>query len=477
MALLTQHSFPSTPSIEYISHYSNAAAFSFGPDVKSSCAPAALGHTELSIAEASSAIASSQARPSPTPTGRQADPALESGRKRRTSQCSLEHGLRHTLSAAQIRETAMAPDSEPTTPNTSKPRNKLGYQRTSVACGHCRRRKIRCVIAPTEKSGRCQTCIKLRKECHFYPVEQANSTETRPQSMIKSDSGLSGSSAPSPAMAGSQEDDQRGSNQSLQDSDTSSASGMGRPFPPNYPAEAGFSQSYGTIWNPLFNQPFINESNLPTQWNPPPPPIPSQLLAQPPIPKTPQEQMLHQHNPNFDLGAQGRSFSVGNADHFANFNPYASFPDSGYPQDMRSRQASLPSIPNPLAFDPQHPELARQQVIPAAATPTIPSQYTGAPPTHRRMPTSSATSGSTVPASAIPFTRPLTTNAPVSSSVASEQVGFVVQPLSHSQTWPTYVEQTQGHPPSQVSAPMLGSFAGPWYGEHGDSYGQGGPPQ
>ncbi|KAF3942214.1 hypothetical protein ABW19_dt0202164 [Dactylella cylindrospora] len=62
-----------------------------------------------------------------------------------------------------------------------KKRNKLGYHRTSVACGHCRRRKIRCILAKDE-SGRCSNCIRLKKECSFYPVE---STDRRPRSASK----------------------------------------------------------------------------------------------------------------------------------------------------------------------------------------------------------------------------------------------------------------------------------------------------
>ena len=72
-----------------------------------------------------------------------------------------------------------------------KRRNKLGYHRTAVACGqlaiypggysnnnasdiclgHCRKRKIRCVTANDDPSSRCQNCIRLKKECHFFPVE------------------------------------------------------------------------------------------------------------------------------------------------------------------------------------------------------------------------------------------------------------------------------------------------------------------
>ena len=53
-----------------------------------------------------------------------------------------------------------------------KRRNKLGYHRTSVACGHCRRRKIRCIPSPNDLQGRCINCIRLKKDCSFYPVDQ-----------------------------------------------------------------------------------------------------------------------------------------------------------------------------------------------------------------------------------------------------------------------------------------------------------------
>ncbi|OBT55224.1 hypothetical protein VE04_03880 [Pseudogymnoascus sp. 24MN13] len=56
--------------------------------------------------------------------------------------------------------------------SAEKRRNKLGYHRTSVACGHCRRRKIRCILAPGDLQNRCANCIRLKKECNFYPVDQ-----------------------------------------------------------------------------------------------------------------------------------------------------------------------------------------------------------------------------------------------------------------------------------------------------------------
>ncbi|KAK1726737.1 uncharacterized protein BDZ83DRAFT_718309 [Colletotrichum acutatum] len=64
-----------------------------------------------------------------------------------------------------------------------KKRNKLGYHRTSVACGHCRRRKIRCIMSEVQGDGRCRNCIRLKKDCSFFPVDQAPSqtAEARPK--------------------------------------------------------------------------------------------------------------------------------------------------------------------------------------------------------------------------------------------------------------------------------------------------------
>ena len=38
--------------------------------------------------------------------------------------------------------------------------------------GHCRRRKIRCLLAPGDPQGRCTNCIRLRRACQFFPVDQ-----------------------------------------------------------------------------------------------------------------------------------------------------------------------------------------------------------------------------------------------------------------------------------------------------------------
>ncbi|BDD61606.1 hypothetical protein MPDQ_004572 [Monascus purpureus] len=75
----------------------------------------------------------------------------------------------------------------PNAPNTEKKRNKLGYHRTSVACVHCRRRKIRCEVAPDDPQGRCVDCIKLRKECKYYPVDQQPPAEKKSRPASRAD--------------------------------------------------------------------------------------------------------------------------------------------------------------------------------------------------------------------------------------------------------------------------------------------------
>ncbi|KAK7752091.1 hypothetical protein SLS62_006057 [Diatrype stigma] len=62
-----------------------------------------------------------------------------------------------------------------------KKRNKLGYHRSSMACVenlvkvNCRKRKIRCLQDKNDVQGRCVTCIRLRKECFYEPVDHAPS--------------------------------------------------------------------------------------------------------------------------------------------------------------------------------------------------------------------------------------------------------------------------------------------------------------
>jgi hypothetical protein len=68
-----------------------------------------------------------------------------------------------------------------------KPRNKLNYLRAPVACLHCRRRKIRCKPKEVQENGRCDSCVKLDRECVYLPVSeemmQASATQQHPASV------------------------------------------------------------------------------------------------------------------------------------------------------------------------------------------------------------------------------------------------------------------------------------------------------
>ncbi|PKY01976.1 hypothetical protein P168DRAFT_320545 [Aspergillus campestris IBT 28561] len=95
-------------------------------------------------------------------------------------------------------------------PSADKKRNKLGYHRTSVACVHCRRRKIRCLVAAGDAQGRCENCIRLRKECQFYPVDQQPPVEkkSRPNSQLESASTDPSTASSSPPPVGGGGSDQ-----------------------------------------------------------------------------------------------------------------------------------------------------------------------------------------------------------------------------------------------------------------------------
>lgn len=60
-----------------------------------------------------------------------------------------------------------------------------------VSTVHCRRRKIRCLVAADDTQGRCENCIRLRKECQFFPVDQQPPIEkkSRPSSRLESQPG------------------------------------------------------------------------------------------------------------------------------------------------------------------------------------------------------------------------------------------------------------------------------------------------
>ncbi|ATY59713.1 C6 finger domain [Cordyceps militaris] len=105
---------------------------------------------------------------------------------------SIHQGSTPTLKRSFSTPTVHTMAQEATTTAVEKKRNKLGYHRTSIACtlgrksftrsmtanepryvttGHCRRRKIRCIVS-SEIQNRCINCIRLKKDCSFCPVDQ-----------------------------------------------------------------------------------------------------------------------------------------------------------------------------------------------------------------------------------------------------------------------------------------------------------------
>ena len=73
---------------------------------------------------------------------------------------------------------------------------------TLNAIGHCRRRKIRCLLAPDDAQNRCANCIRLKKECSFFPVDQQPQMDRRPHASSRIDTRASTSSDSSPALPG-----------------------------------------------------------------------------------------------------------------------------------------------------------------------------------------------------------------------------------------------------------------------------------
>ncbi|KAI9776185.1 MAG: hypothetical protein M1835_005588 [Candelina submexicana] len=130
-------------------------------------------------------------------------PSTPHGR-RRSSKGMAPATVKRSASTPNVRGLAAADAASLSMSAAEKKRNKLGYHRTSVACGHCRRRKIRCCLASEDPQGRCTNCIRLKKECNFFPVDQQPQLDRRPrtESKVEGTSGDgSNSSSSSPARA------------------------------------------------------------------------------------------------------------------------------------------------------------------------------------------------------------------------------------------------------------------------------------
>ncbi|KAL3424830.1 hypothetical protein PVAG01_04111 [Phlyctema vagabunda] len=127
--------------------------------------------------------------PSPSPT---------TSKHRTGSVTSKSAKIKRALSTPNVRGQASADAAALAMSSAEKRRNKLGYHRTSMACGHCRRRKIRCIPSAGDAQNRCANCIRLKKECNFVPVDQQHQDSSRRSSKAQSGTGqVSESSSPS----------------------------------------------------------------------------------------------------------------------------------------------------------------------------------------------------------------------------------------------------------------------------------------
>ncbi|ROT36924.1 hypothetical protein SODALDRAFT_325490 [Sodiomyces alkalinus F11] len=122
---------------------------------------------------------------------------------RRDSSSQASKELKRSVSSPNVRpHPSNASDHHQIGLPGDKKKNKLGYHRTSVACGHCRRRKIRCIPSNSDAQGRCVNCIRLKKECSFYPVDQPPPSDARPKAPSRASTAGSKvtSSSSSPAL-------------------------------------------------------------------------------------------------------------------------------------------------------------------------------------------------------------------------------------------------------------------------------------
>ncbi|KAL7925168.1 hypothetical protein ACQKWADRAFT_243191 [Trichoderma austrokoningii] len=135
------------------------------------------------------------------------DPTMAS-----TMRGNAPHVLKRSFSTPSVGGVASTSflESQQLAPQMSeKKRNKLGYHRTSIACGHCRRRKIRCIIS-SEDQNRCVNCIRLKKECSFHPVDQQQPYDQKLPPQTPTGSSIATASS-SPAISRGSSVDQGGS--------------------------------------------------------------------------------------------------------------------------------------------------------------------------------------------------------------------------------------------------------------------------
>ncbi|KAI0150340.1 hypothetical protein GGR57DRAFT_514264 [Xylariaceae sp. FL1272] len=138
-------------------------------------------------------------------------PAIHTPLAKRRESHAKALKLKRSHSTPNVRPQGMN-DSDNGNPGMSgeKKRNRLGYARSNMACGNCRKRKIRCQAIKND--DRCYQCIRLKKPCAYYAVDQG---PTDP-SIIKPDTrAVLASTATSPPMLSSHLADVRGAQPSI----------------------------------------------------------------------------------------------------------------------------------------------------------------------------------------------------------------------------------------------------------------------
>jgi len=315
-------------------------------------------------------------------------------KKRKASKGKIPADLRRSASTPHIRGLASG-DSGVLSPTTDKRRNKLGYHRTSVACGHCRRRKIRCLLPSSEDpQGRCTNCIRLKKECNFYPVDQSGPTEQRPLNTHKKEttSGApSNSSQSSPRISATS---QQGSIPDVQshvqspqpDAELHQGPDVpgygiphenGMPFPP---APFAFASPSTTGWSPNNLSSHHHQQARPIQQDPSTPywgvsgtPTTSAYSGDPAL-AFGQIEAASYGSPGFTYQqgvqswAQGRSMSFGNIEGMPHQYPYHEVhpqfgqqsQQPGY-QFVTHPQLTNPGFSSPEAARGMNPDLASDQ--------------------------------------------------------------------------------------------------------------------
>ena len=276
---------------------------------------------------------------------------------------------------------------------------------------HCRRRKIRCLAAADDAQGRCENCIRLRKECQYFPVDQQPPVEkkSRPSSRVGPASADHSAPTSSPSTVGGSE--QRDffqyqpipltSNQEIPNLGASNFAGNPMPpftpgscgpfiprtpltitdrnvAPPEYVTPQSIDPSvpwdeFTTIQDPqmlaAMNAQKSQMMNMqPNVWNPggaPVAPMPSHS-PMPTTPSAPQSQTMTPA-PGFTMQPDGSVWPVQPTRSMTYPppempSPYSQFPSHGIP-DMKQRMSSAQAIHGgPVNSQSPMPDIHAQQI-------------------------------------------------------------------------------------------------------------------